>query len=470
MTSAPVITRFAPSPTGYLHIGGARTALFNWLYAKHTGGKFLLRIEDTDRARSTQDAIDAIFAGLKWLGLDWDDEPIFQSQRAERHRQAAEQLLAAGRAYRCYTTPEELTALREEQKAKGLPTRYDGRWRNRDPKEAPPGIKPVIRLKAAQDGDTVLNDLVQGEVRVANSQLDDMILLRSDGTPTYMLSVVVDDIDMKITHVVRGDDHLTNAFRQHQLFEALGATPPAYGHIPLIHGPDGAKLSKRHGALGVEAYRDMGFLPEAMRNYLSRLGWSHGDDEIFSDAQAISWFDVKDINRSPARLDIAKLSSVNAHYIKESSAARLVELITPALEKIIGGALSDGAVARLIRGMPGLQPRAKTLVDLAEVSTFYVRPRPIPIDVPARKILTEGGAATISGLLPQLSTQTDWTASALEAWARTAAEARGQKLGQVAQPLRAALVGGVASPPLFEAMEILGLPECLGRLEDAIKA
>jgi glutamyl-tRNA synthetase len=470
MNSQPVVTRFAPSPTGYLHIGGARTALFNWLYAKHTGGKFLLRIEDTDRARSTQDAIDAIFAGLKWLGLDWDNEPVFQSRNADRHRQAAEQLLAAGKAYHCYTTPEELTALREEQKAKGLPTRYDGRWRNRDPKDAPPGIKPVVRLKAAQDGETVLQDLVQGEVRVANSQLDDMILLRSDGTPTYMLSVVVDDIDMKITHVVRGDDHLTNAFRQLQLFEALGATPPAFGHIPLIHGPDGAKLSKRHGALGVEAYRDMGFLPEAMRNYLARLGWSHGDDELFSDAQAISWFDVADINRSPARLDLTKLSSVNAHYIKETSPSRLIELIAPALEKTIGGSLTDASVARLMQGMAGLKPRAKTLVELAEISAFYVRQRPIPIDAQARKILTEGGAKTLADLIPQLGSHTDWTAAALEAWARTAAEAQGQKLGQVAQPLRAALVGAVASPPLFEAMEILGAPECLGRLQDAITA
>ncbi|TAL00859.1 MAG: glutamate--tRNA ligase [Rhodospirillaceae bacterium] len=467
MTSpSPVITRFAPSPTGYLHIGGARTALFNWLYAKHTGGKFLLRIEDTDRARSTQAAIDAIFAGLTWLGLNWDGEPVFQSARADRHRQAAEQLLAAGKAYHCYSTPEELTALREEQKAKGLPTRYDGRWRNRDPAEAPPGVKPVVRLKAAQDGETVLQDLVQGEVRVANTQLDDMILLRSDGTPTYMLSVVVDDIDMNITHVIRGDDHLTNAFRQLQLFDALGAMAPAFGHIPLIHGPDGAKLSKRHGALGIEAYRDMGFLPEAMRNYLVRLGWAHGDDEIFTDAQAIAWFDVTDINRGPARLDFAKMSSLNAHYIRQTDDARLVSLISPALQSTLGGPLNDLATTRLVRGMPGLKTRAKTLVELAEIAMFYVRPRPIPLDTAARKSLADGGLEAIAAVLPSLETHGDWSAAALEAWARTTAESRGQKLGQVAQPLRAAVVGSTVSPPLFEAMEILGQPECLGRLKD----
>jgi len=468
--TAPVVTRFAPSPTGYLHIGGARTALFNWLYAKHTGGKFLLRIEDTDRARSTQEAIDAIFAGLKWLGLDSDGEPVFQSRNADRHRAAAEQLLAAGRAYHCYATPEELTALREEQKAKGLPTRYDGRWRDRDPATAPAGVKPVVRLKAAQDGETVIGDLVQGDVRVANAQLDDMILLRSDGTPTYMLSVVVDDIDMGVTHVIRGDDHLTNAFRQLQLFQALGATAPAFGHIPLIHGPDGAKLSKRHGALGIEAYRDMGFLPEAMRNYLVRLGWSHGDDEIFTDAQAIAWFDVKDINRGPSRLDFAKMSSVNAHYIKQSDDARLVDLITPLVAKTTGASITDEVKTRLIKGMAGVKPRAKTLVELADAAAFYARPRPLPLDAGAQKALADGGIAAIAALLPELEKHADWTGPALEAWARATAEARAQKLGQVAQPLRAAIVGSTASPPLFEALEILGKAECLGRLQDVVKA
>ena len=465
--SDSVVTRFAPSPTGYLHIGGARTALFNQLYATHTGGKFLLRIEDTDRARSTQEAVDAILEGLKWLGLDWDGDTVFQSTRAEQHRAAAERLLTEGKAYRCYCSPEELAAMRAEQKAKGLPTRYDGRWRNRDPSDAPPGVKPVIRLKTAQDGNTVMQDLVQGEVRVANTQLDDMILLRSDGTPTYMLSVVVDDIDMGITHVIRGDDHLTNAVRLLQLFQAMDATPPAFGHIPLIHGPDGAKLSKRHGALGIEAYRDMGFLPEAMRNYLVRLGWSHGDDELFTDEKAVSWFDVADINRGPARIDFAKMKSVNAHYIKQSDDSRLVGLIAADLKTMIGQAPDGTAKERLLRGMPGLKTRAKTLKELMEVSVFYVHPRPIPVDAKARKILDDGGADTIRTLLGELEDRQDWTAAGLETWARTAAESRGEKLGKVAQPLRAALAGGTASPPLFEAMEILGPAECLGRFRDA---
>ncbi len=462
-----VVTRFAPSPTGYLHIGGARTALFNWLYAKHTGGKFLLRIEDTDRARSTQEAIDAIFAGLAWLGLDHDGEPVFQFARADRHREMAEKLLTEGKAYRCYATPEELTAMREAQKAAGQSIRYDGRWRDRDPKDAPAGVKPVIRLRAPQDGETVLPDLVQGDVRVANAQLDDMILLRSDGTPTYMLSVVVDDIDMAITHVIRGDDHLTNAFRQHQLFEALGAKPPAYGHIPLIHGADGAKLSKRHGALGVEAYRDMGFLPEAMRNYLLRLGWSHGDDEIISDEQAIAWFDVKDVNRGPSRLDLAKLSNLNGTYIRQADDAHLISLIATDLQTAAGGDLPEGVTTRLARGMPGLKPRAKTLKELAEGAMIYVRPRPIPLDDKAKKAIAEGGAAAIAAILPKLETQEPWTAHALEELARITAEASSQKLGAVAQPLRAAVVGSTVSPPLFEVMEVLGREETLGRLRDA---
>jgi glutamyl-tRNA synthetase len=461
----PVVTRFAPSPTGYLHIGGARTALFNWLYARHTGGTFLLRIEDTDRARSTQEAIDAIFAGLAWLGLRHDGEPVFQFARAARHREAAERLLASGRAYRCYATPEELAAMREEQKAKGQSIRYDGRWRDRDPADAPPGVKPVIRLKAPQAGETVLDDLVQGAVRVANAQLDDMILLRSDGTPTYMLSVVVDDIDMGITHVIRGDDHLTNAFRQRQLFEALGAPPPAYGHIPLIHGPDGAKLSKRHGALGVEAYRDMGFLPEAMRNYLLRLGWSHGDDEIISDDQAIAWFDIADVNRGPSRLDLAKLANLNGHYIRQADDERLIALIAPALQAAAGGPLPEGVTTRLLRAMPGLKPRAKTLVDLAESAAFLVHPRPIPLDDKARKALAADGDA-IAATLPTLAALSPWTAATLEAWARDTAERGGRKLGQIAQPLRAAIVGSTVSPPLFEVMEALGREECLARLRD----
>ena len=463
-----VITRFAPSPTGYLHIGGARTALFNFLYAKHAGGKFLLRIEDTDRERSTQPAIDAIFAGLKWMGLDWDGDPVFQFARADRHRAAAERLLAAGHAYRCYATPAELAAIREEQKAKKSPLLYDGRWRDRDPRDAPAGVKPAIRFKAPQVGETTIADLVQGPVTVANSQLDDMILLRSDGTPTYMLSVVVDDIDMAITHVIRGDDHLNNAFRQIQLIKALGATPPTYAHIPLIHGPDGAKLSKRHGALGVEAYRDLGLLPEAMRNYLLRLGWSHGDDENISDAQAIAWFDINHVGRNPARFDMAKLTNLNGHYLRIADDARLVSLIDPLIRSKIGLPLTETAINRLTRGMPGLKARAKTLIELADSAIFYVRERPLAIDDKAKALLSSGGAELLAEIRPSFESQTDWSAEALEALAKTWAEAKSQKMGQVAQPIRAALTGSTVSPPVFEVMAVLGKPESLSRIGDCI--
>ena len=332
-----VVTRFAPSPTGFLHIGGARTALFNWLFARHHGGTFLLRIEDTDRARSTEAAVEAILDGLKWLELDWDGDAVSQFQRRDRHAEVAHQMMAAGHAYRCYASPEELEAMRAEQKAAGQPMRYDGRWRDRDPAEAPAGISPVIRLKAPQEGETVLADHVQGEVRVQNAQLDDMVLLRADGTPTYMLSVVVDDHDMNVTHVIRGDDHLTNTFRQIQIYRAMGWDLPQFAHIPLIHGADGAKLSKRHGALGVDAYRDMGYLPEAVRNYLLRLGWGHGDDEIISTEQAIEWFDLGGIGRSPSRFDFAKLDNLNAHYMRLADDARLVSLIVPLIEAKSGG-------------------------------------------------------------------------------------------------------------------------------------
>ena len=463
-----VVTRFAPSPTGYLHIGGARTALFNWLYAKHTGGKFLLRIEDTDRARSTDDAIQAIIDGLKWMGLHWDGEPVFQFARADKHRAAAERLLAEGKAYRCYATPEELAALREEQKAKGVSIRYDGRWRNRDPKEAPAGAPFVIRFKAPQEGETVIHDLVQGPVTVANTQLDDMVLLRADGTPTYMLAVVVDDIDMGITHVIRGDDHLNNAFRQLQLILALGHAAPTYAHIPLIHGPDGAKLSKRHGALGIEAYRDMGFLPEALRNYLARLGWSHGDDEIFSDAQAIEWFDIKDVNKGAARLDIAKLTALNGHYVRTSDNARLVEAIAPSLQQKIQSVPSGITMGRLTRGMTALKQRAKTLLDLADSAAFYVRPRPLALDAKASTALSSGGAEILRNARASLENIDVWAAVNLEEWAKVYGEQTGKKLGDIAQPLRAALCGALASPPIFEVMEILGKDETLGRIADAI--
>ena len=464
-----VVTRFAPSPTGFLHIGGARTALFNWLYSKHTGGKFLLRIEDTDRVRSTKEAIDAIIDGLSWLGLHWDDEVVFQFARADHHRAAVERLLAEGKAYRCYASAEELAALREEQRAKGVSIRYDGRWRDRDPSEAPPGVKPVIRFKAPTEGETTIDDLVQGPVRVANSQLDDMVLLRSDGTPTYMLSVVVDDIDMNITHVIRGDDHFNNAFRQIQLVLALGATPPVYAHVPLIHGADGAKLSKRHGALGVENYRDAGFVPEALRNYLLRLGWSHGDDEIIADVQAISWFDIRDVGRAPSRFDMNKLLHLNAYYIREADDHRLLAAILPMLQAKLGRPVPEAAQARLGRGIHGLKSRAKTLNELADIALFYVADRPLTLEDKAKAVLAEGGLDVLAHALPQLVHSGIWSAEHLENWARFYAEESKIKLGQIAQPLRAALCGSLASPPIFEVMETLGKDESLARLKDVLQ-
>lgn len=464
-----VVTRFAPSPTGFLHIGGARTALFNWLYARHHGGTFRLRVEDTDRERSTEAAKQAILDGLEWLELDWDGETVFQAERAPRHAEVVQELLAADRAYRCYATPEELAEMRETAKREGRSLRYDGRWRDRDPSEAPASIEPVIRLKAPLDGETVIEDRVQGTVRVDNAQLDDMVLLRADGTPTYMLSVVVDDHDMGITHVIRGDDHLTNAFRQTQLYRALGWEPPIFAHIPLIHGPDGAKLSKRHGALGVEAYREMGFLPEAVRNYLLRLGWAHGDDEIISTAQAIEWFDLDGVGKSPARFDMAKLTSVNSHYLREADDARLVDLIRPILEGDLGLTVDDAGRDRLLRGMPELKSRAKTVVELAENSSFYIRPRPIPIADKAAKSLGEDGRAMIAAILPGLSATEDWSQAGLETYLRGEAETRGIGFGKIAGPVRAALTGAAASPGVFEVLVALGREEALARLGDIIE-
>jgi len=461
------ITRFAPSPTGFLHIGGARTALYNWLYAKHTGGQFLLRIEDTDRQRSTPEAIEAIIEGLNWLGLHWDGEPVFQFARAARHAEVAEDMLARGRAYRCYCTPDELNAMREKARAEGRPPRYDGTWRDRDPKDAPPGAKPVIRLKAPQEGEQVIADLVQGEVRVGNEQLDDMILLRSDGTPTYMLAVVVDDHDMDVTHVIRGDDHLNNAFRQRQIYEAMGWRVPEFAHIPLIHGPDGAKLSKRHGALGVEAYRDMGYLPAALRNYLLRLGWGHGDAEIISDEQAIEWFDVRNVGRNPARFDFAKLDSLNAHYLRTMAPAALLPALVERIEKDRREPLEEAAVLRITAGLESLRVRARTLAELAQAAQVYVAQRPIRPDADAAKLLREGGAQ-VAKLLPPLEALADWTQGAIEQVARNLAEAEGLKLGAVAQPLRAAVTGSKVSPPIFEVMEILGRDESLSRLRDSL--
>ncbi len=462
----PIVTRFAPSPTGFLHIGGARTALFNWLFAKHHGGKFLLRIEDTDRARSTEAAVEAIFDGLNWLGITPDEEPVFQFARAGRHAEVAHQLLAAGKAYYCYTTPEELTALRDEQRAKGLPTGYDGRWRDRTPIEAPAGIKPVVRLKAPQDGETTVHDLVQGSVTVGNAQLDDMVLLRGDGTPTYMLSVVVDDHDMAVSHVIRGDDHLTNTFRQVQLYRAMGWAEPTFSHIPLIHGADGAKLSKRHGALGADAYRDLGFLPEAMNNYLLRLGWGHGDDEVISLDEAIRWFDIAHVGRSPSRFDMAKLTNLNGIYLRQADDSRLIDLIAPRLTAKLGHPLTEAGKALLLKAMTSLKQRAKTLLELADSAAFYVTPRPLRLDAKATDQLADGGAALLAILVALFEAHADWERHSLEAVARDYAESTGQKLGQVAAPIRAALTGSSVSPPIFEVMEIMGKHETLARLRE----
>ena len=424
-----------------------------------------LRIEDTDRKRSTQEAIDAILNGLKWLELDWDNEVVFQTANAPRHAAVAHDLLAKGAAYRCYCSPEELAEMREKARAEGRPTLYDGRWRDRDPSEAPAGVDPVVRIKMPREGRTTIADLVQGEVTVANEQLDDFILLRADGTPTYMLSVVVDDHDMGVTHIIRGDDHLNNAFRQYYLFDAMGWDIPAFAHIPLIHGADGQKLSKRHGALGVESYRDMGYLPEAMRNYLLRLGWSHGDDEIIPTEKAIEWFDVNAIGRSPARFDLAKLESVNAHYMQASDNARLVDLLVPFLERQTGAGVDAAGRTRLLAGMDGLKPRAKSLVELAANAAFYVsRPQHPLQNAKAAKMLGDGAPEILSGALPLLEGSTAWTAGALESAVRGYAEENALGLGKIAQPLRASLTGSNASPGIFEIMEVLGKEETIARI------
>jgi glutamyl-tRNA synthetase len=461
------VCRFAPSPTGYLHIGGARTALFNWLFARHHGGTMRLRIEDTDRQRSVPAAIDAILDGMRWLGLDWDGETVFQFARMQRHAEVVADLLAKGRAYRCWCTPAELEEMRATARAKGLPPRYDGRWRDRDPREGPAGVNPAIRLKAPQKGETVIRDLVQGDVVIRNDQLDDMILLRGDGTPVYMLSVVVDDHDMDVTHVIRGDDHLNNAARQMQLIQALDWPVPAYAHIPLIHGPDGSKLSKRHGAMAVGDYRDMGYLPEAMRNYLLRLGWAHGDAEILPTEEAIKLFDLPGVGRSPARFDFKKLDHINGHYLRAADDARLVTLAVAQLAREPGIAVDEAGRARLLAGMPGLKARARTLVELAEGALFYLHKRPIPIAEAAAKLLSPEARTRIAALRPALEAAGEWSAPALEALVRDAAAKTGAKLGELAQPLRAALAGMPASPPIFEVMAVLGREETLGRLADA---
>jgi glutamyl-tRNA synthetase len=468
-STSPIVTRFAPSPTGYLHIGGARTALFNWLYARGRGGKMLLRIEDTDRTRSTPEAIDAIFDGLKWLGLEWDGEPIFQFQRAVRHREIAEALLAVGRAYRCYASQEELQQMRELARKEGRPPRYDGRWRDRDPSEAPEGVQPVIRLKAPNEGETVIEDLVQGRVTWQNKDLDDLVLLRSDGTPTYMLGVVVDDHDMGVTHIIRGDDHLTNGARQAQIYDALAWPIPKMAHIPLIHGPDGAKLSKRHGALGVEAYRAMGYLPEAMRNYLVRLGWSHGDQEVFTTEELISLFDLNRVGRSAARFDFAKLENLNGLYIRNSSDEFLVD----ALEKFLPE-LPDGAALaprfkevreRILTIMPGLKERAKTLIELFDGARFLFAERPLKLEDKAKTILSLEARAILGRAIPVLET-IEWKSDSLDTAVRNLAERENVKLAAVAQPLRAALTGKSTSTGIFDVLTALGKDESLARLRD----
>lgn len=467
----PVVTRFAPSPTGFLHIGGARTALFNWLFAKHhekygDGGTFLLRIEDTDRARSTDEAVEAIYDGLSWLGLDWDGDAISQFERRERHQEVVQQLLDKGMAYKCYCSTEELAEMREKARAEGRKRMYDGTWRDRDPSEAPEGVDPAIRLKAPQEGETVIEDLVQGRVEVANEQLDDMVLMRADGTPTYMLAVVVDDHDMGITHVIRGDDHLVNAFRQVQLFRAMDWDLPKFAHIPLIHGPDGAKLSKRHGALGVEAYREMGYLPEALRNYLMRLSWSHGDEEIISTEQAIEWFGLDAVGRGAARFDFQKLESLNGHYIRQADNDRLTEMVMERLEDTLDGKLAEGAADRVKMGMDGLKERAKNLKELSENAHFYAISRPLQPDEKASQILTDEAKQTLAAFRADVAGIDEWTEENIQAAAKAYAEAHELKLGKVAQPLRAALTGTTVSPGIFEVMAVLGRDESLARLDD----
>lgn len=465
-----VTVRFAPSPTGYLHIGGARTALFCWLYAKRFGGKNLLRVEDTDRERSTPESVQTILDGLTWLGLDWDNKNYgdkhyySQFEHRARHAEVAEAMIANGTAYYCYASPEELEAMRAEQKAKGLPQKYDGRWRDRPTSDAPKGVKPVIRLKAPQTGETTVVDKVMGSVTVQNSQLDDMVLLRADGVPTYMHAVVVDDHDMGITHVIRGDDHLTNTFRQVQIYKAMSWKIPEFAHLPMILGPDGAKLSKRHGAPAVSDYRDRGYLPEAIRNYLLRLCWSHGDDEIISTEQAIQWFDLDGVGKSPARFDFVKLGNVNAHYIKQTDDRKLAELVEPFLAKILGRSLSLAELDKLTKAMPDLKPRAQTLVEIAEMAVFYFHAGPFPMDEKAQKLLTVEAKQHLAVFAERLKSATDFTSETVEALARTYAEEKGLKLGAIAQPLRAALSGSTISPPIFGVASLLGKDETLKRI------
>ncbi len=465
--ASPIVTRFAPSPTGFLHIGGARTALYNWLYAKHFGGKFLLRIEDTDRARSTDEAIAAILDGLSWLGLDWDDEPVFQFSRAERHAQVAHELISRGHAYRCYLTQDELAKMRADAEAEKRPFRIRSPWRDPDPSSEPDDKPYVVRLRAPLEGSQTIADLVQGDVTVANSELDDMVLLRSDGTPTYMLAVVVDDHDMGVTHVIRGDDHLNNAFRQMAVITGMGWPIPIYAHVPLIHGADGAKLSKRHGALGVDSYRDeMGYLPEAVNNYLLKLGWGHGDDEIISQAQAIDWFDVANVGRGAARFDFKKLENLNGHYIREADDARLAHLVSGRIAAKISRPIDPQDLNRLTAIMPVLKLRAKSLLELADGALFMLEKRPLAMDEKASLLLEDGAKQLLSKVLDVLENAPHWEAAVLEDAVKAFAEREGVGLGKVAQPLRAALTGRGTSPGIFDVLIALGKSEALDRIRD----
>jgi glutamyl-tRNA synthetase len=460
--SRPVVTRFAPSPTGFLHIGGARTALFNWLYARHFGGKFLLRIEDTDKARSTKEAIDAILDGMRWLGLDWDGHEYYQSQFWARHAEIAHRMLDRGQAYRCYMTQAELADQRKAAESERRPFRIDSPWR--DVTEEQVGKPFVIRLKAPREGETVIDDQVQGRVTVQNAEIDDFILLRSDGSPTYMLAVVVDDHDMGVTHVIRGDDHLNNAFRQLAIIRAMGWPEPTYAHVPLIHGPDGAKLSKRHGALGVDAYRDdLGMLPEAVDNYLLRLGWGHGDDEIISRQQAVEWFDLPQVGKSPSRFDFKKLENLNGHYMREAEDERLAELVAP----VFG--LSAKQKALLVKAMPELKSRANTIKQLADGAGFLFAKRPIEVDEAAAALLTAEARSLLGEAHRNLAALANWDAASLEAAIREVAEASGVKLGKLAQPLRAALTGRTTSPGIFDVLALLGRDESLARIADQME-
>ncbi|QFT46260.1 Glutamate--tRNA ligase [Roseivivax sp. THAF40] len=464
--SEQVVTRFAPSPTGYLHIGGARTALFNWLYARGRGGKFLLRIEDTDRARSTPEATAAILQGMGWLGLDHDGEVVSQAARADRHAEVARTLLDKGAAYKCFSTQEEIEAFREAARAEGRSTLFRSPWRDADPATHPSDTPYVIRLKTPETGETVIRDEVQGDVRIGNDQLDDMILLRSDGTPVYMLAVVVDDHDMGVTHVIRGDDHLNNAARQMGIYEAMGWDVPVYAHIPLIHGPDRKKLSKRHGAVGLEEYQLMGYPAAGMRNYLTRLGWSHGDDEFFTDAEARDWFDLGGIGKSPARLDFKKLENLCGQHIAAMDDAALLHEISAYLDAKGDIPLTEGQKDGLSRAMYCLKDRAKTLPELLEKAHFILTDAPVEPDEKAAKALDDVSRGILGELTPHLQ-NASWSRDGLEAATNAVADAHGIKFGKMAGPLRAALAGRAVTPSVFDMMLVLGREESLLRIEQA---